>query len=141
MHARQSLFRRGDHEIREVAAAVVANPQPDLASIELTKLPNFEGDLLDGPNKDLNRAAFDEHAEPDPVRRDERSIDGIFELLGKLIAKVLKIKFRQRDVLDGVLLARGILCAKVERPQINGLVRYCRPRDAPLSLLTSIDID
>jgi hypothetical protein len=38
------LFPRGDHEIREVAATVIAHPQPDLAAVELTKLPYFKRD-------------------------------------------------------------------------------------------------
>jgi len=48
---RGTTISSGYHEIREVAAAVVANPQPDLASIELAKLPNFDGDLVDAPPK------------------------------------------------------------------------------------------
>jgi hypothetical protein len=87
---------------------LVTHPQSDLTAIELAKLPHFERNLLDGSDIDLNLAAFDEHAEPDPVGRHDRRIDGALELLGKLVAKVLKIKLRQRDVLDRVLLARDL---------------------------------
>jgi hypothetical protein len=97
-------FRRCDDEIREVPAAFVAYPQPDLATIELAKLSHFERGLVAVADIDLHSAASNDHAELDPIRGLDRGIDWVFKLLWEGFAKAVIVEPRQREVLDRVLM-------------------------------------
>src|SRR5207249_8121555 len=114
---------RGDLQVRDVASLPGSHPEPDSTSGSLAEILDHQARGRRAVDVDAHLGFLDDDARMEPAVAVGRGDDRLLELTGFLFAQHLPTILRVRDVLDGVDLPHRVLGAKVERPEVDRIVR------------------